>query len=44
MGNSADCTWQVPNQEKRERDVNKLGTFQKSLVKNLNPNSTTTRS
>lgn len=35
MGNSADCTWQVPTQEKRMRDLEKLEGFKKSLPKHL---------
>ena len=37
IGNYIECTWQVPNEEKRQEDLKKLSTFEKSLPAHLNP-------
>ena len=37
IGNSNECTWQVPNKAKREEDLKKLSAFEKTLPAHLNP-------
>lgn len=43
IGNSDDCTWQVPHQDNRIKDLEKLETFNKSLPKQLSESKSHSR-